>query len=60
MWKVEQTGKVSAGLFHVNYDSVRELTLTPQTEIKAHTVGGDSGAMESVSTLSEKKTVRPW
>ncbi|KPC50301.1 SRPBCC family protein [Amantichitinum ursilacus] len=54
VWKVEQTGKVAAGLFHVNYDSVRELTLTPQSEIKAHTVGGDSGAMESVSTLSEK------
>ena len=53
-WKVEQTGKVSAGLFHVSYDSVRELTLTQPSEIKAHTVGGDSGAMESVTTLTEK------
>lgn len=53
-WKVEQTGKVSAGLFHISYDSVREITLTPKSEIKAHTVGGDSGAMESVSTLTEK------
>ncbi|WP_283148730.1 SRPBCC family protein [Silvimonas soli] len=52
--KVEQKGSVPFGPFHVAYDSIREVELTPMTEIHAKAVGGDSGAMTSVSTLSEK------
>ncbi|GGP24908.1 SRPBCC family protein [Silvimonas amylolytica] len=52
--KVEQKGVVPLGVFHTSYDSIREMELKPMTEIRAHSVGGDSGPLTSVSTLSEK------
>ncbi|MBB5189564.1 carbon monoxide dehydrogenase subunit G [Silvimonas terrae] len=52
--KVEQKGVVPLGIFHTSYDSIRQMELKPMTEIRAHSVGGDSGPLSSVSTLSEK------
>ncbi|GGP18059.1 SRPBCC family protein [Silvimonas iriomotensis] len=52
--KVEQKGVVPLGIFHASYDSIRQMELKPMTEIRAKSVGGDSGPLTSISTLSEK------
>lgn len=49
--KVSQTGVAKYGMFSTNFESVREITLTPETEIHAHGVGGNLQHLESVMHL---------
>jgi carbon monoxide dehydrogenase subunit G len=49
--KVSQTGVAKYGVFSTNFESVREITLVPETEIHAHGVGGNLQHLESVMHL---------
>lgn len=49
--KVSQTGVAKYGVFSANFESIREITLTPETEIHAHGVGGNLQHLESVMQL---------
>jgi carbon monoxide dehydrogenase subunit G len=49
--KVSQTGVAKYGVFSANFESIREITLTPETEIHAHGIGGNLQHLESVMHL---------
>ena len=49
--KVNQKGVASFGFFSTNFESIREIRLSPQSEIRAHGVGGNILRMESVMQL---------
>lgn len=49
--KVSQTGVARYGFFSANFESIREISLAPQREIRAHGVGGNVQHMESVMQL---------
>ena len=49
--KVKQKGVARYGLFSSRFESIREIRLTPQSEIRAHGVGGNIERMESVMQL---------
>lgn len=49
--KVAQKGVARYGFFSANFESVREVSLSPQREIRAHNVGGNVKRMESVMQL---------
>jgi len=51
MLKVNQKGVARYGLFSANFESIREIRLSPPREIKAHGVGGNIQRMESVMQL---------
>lgn len=51
MLKVVQKGVARYGLFSANFESIREIRLTPLREIRAHGVGGNIERMESVMQL---------
>ncbi len=49
--KVTQTGVAKYGVFSSHFESIREITLVPQHEIKAHGTGGTVPRMESLMQL---------
>ena len=49
--KVAQKGVARYGLFSANFESVREISLSPQREIRAHNVSGNVKSMDSVMQL---------
>lgn len=49
--KVNQKGVARYGLFSANFESIREIRLSPPREIRAHGVGGNIRRMESVMQL---------
>lgn len=49
--KVAQKGVARFGFFSANFESIREISLSPQREIRAHNVGGNVKRMESVMQL---------
>lgn len=49
--KVTQKGLARYGLFSANFESIREIQLTPLREIRAHGVGGNIRRMESTMQL---------
>lgn len=49
--KVSQKGVARYGFFSANFESIREISLSPQREIRAHNVGGNVKSMESVMQL---------
>ncbi len=49
--KVSQKGVARYGFFSARFESVREISLSPQREIRAHNVGGNVKRMESVMQL---------
>ncbi|MBS1155575.1 MAG: hypothetical protein H6R07_1499 [Proteobacteria bacterium] len=49
--RVQQKGVVPVAFFEVNYTSVRDIELFPNTEIHATTVGGDAGLTRSIAKL---------
>src|SRR2546422_6177740 len=49
--KVYQKGVARFGFFSANFESTREIQLIPQSEIRAHGVGGNVERMESVMQL---------
>lgn len=49
--KVTQKGVARFGLFSAKFESIREISLTPLREIRAHGVGGNIKRMESVMQL---------
>ena len=51
-WRVHQRGVARWGIFTLNFESERELTLDPPREIRAHTLSGNVKAMDSVMRLS--------
>ncbi len=51
MLKVAQKGVARYGFFSANFESIREISLSPQREIRAHNVGGNVKRMESVMQL---------
>lgn len=50
--KVQQKGVARWGVFTLNFESVRELQLSPPREIRAHTVSGNVKAMDSLMQLA--------
>lgn len=54
--KVAQKGVAHYGLFSANFESIREIGLSPQYEIRAHGVGGNVQRMESVMQLQAEGT----
>lgn len=53
-WRVAQRGVSSAGPLSFSYDSVREITLKPYSEIRARALSGSMKKMDSVTRLT------PW
>jgi len=51
MLKVSQKGVARYGLFSSNFESIRDIRLTPLREIRAHGVGGNIQRMDSVMQL---------
>jgi uncharacterized protein YndB with AHSA1/START domain len=51
-WRVEQKGVSSAGPLSFSYDSVREIKLTPYSEIQAHALSGSMKKMDSLTRLT--------
>ncbi|MEP6965125.1 MAG: SRPBCC family protein [Polaromonas sp.] len=49
--KVAQKGVARYGIFSANFESVREISLSPQREIRAHNIGGNVKSMDSVMQL---------
>ena len=49
--KVVQKGVAHYGLFSANFESIREIGLSPPHEIRAHGVGGNFERMDSVMRL---------
>lgn len=49
--KVAQKGVARYGFFSVNLESVREISLSPQYEIRAHNVSGNVKSLDSVLQL---------
>ena len=49
--KVAQKGVARYGFFSANFESVREISLSPQREIRAHNVSGNVKRMDSVMQL---------
>lgn len=49
--KVEQKGVARYGFFSANLESVREIRLSPQHEIRAHNVSGNVKSLDSVMQL---------
>jgi len=49
--RVRQKGTARYGPFSSNFDSIREIQLTPQREIRAHGVGGNIKRMDSLMRL---------
>lgn len=49
--KVAQKGVARYGFFSANFESVREISLSPQREIRAHNVGGNVKSMDSLMQL---------
>lgn len=49
--KVVQKGVAHYGLFSTNFESTREIRMTPLREIRAHGIGGNIQRMESVMQL---------
>lgn len=49
--KVAQKGVARYGFFSANFESVREIKLSPQREIRAHNVSGNVKSMDSVMQL---------
>ena len=49
--KVKQEGIARSGFFSTHFESIREIRLSPQNEIRAHGVGGNIKQMESVMQL---------
>lgn len=49
--RVSQTGVAKYGMFSTDFESIREVTLVPETEIRAHGVGGNLQHLESVMQL---------
>lgn len=56
MLKVAQKGVARYGVFSANFESIREISLSPQREIRAHNVGGNVKRMESVMQLQAEGT----
>ncbi|ATE59748.1 SRPBCC family protein [Thauera sinica] len=54
--KVRQEGQATYGPFSVRFDFVREFTLKPLREIRAHGTGGNVRSMDSVMLLEEEST----
>ncbi|MBS0511640.1 MAG: SRPBCC family protein [Proteobacteria bacterium] len=52
--RVRQAGRARYGPFSAEFDFMREFTLKPQREIRAHSVGGNVRRMDSVMTLDEE------
>lgn len=53
--RVQQRGVFPIAFFDVNYNSIRDIELFPMSEIKATSVGGDSGLIRSVSRLLQSE-----
>lgn len=49
--KVQQQGVARYGLFSASFESLREIRLTPSSEIRAHGLGGNIQRMESLMRL---------
>lgn len=49
--QVSQKGVARYGIFSADFESLREIRLTPQHEIRAHGLGGNVRRMESVMQL---------
>lgn len=49
--KVAQKGVARYGFFSANFESVREISLSPQREIRAHNIGGNVKSLDSVMQL---------
>lgn len=49
--RVHQKGTARYGIFSTDFDSIREIALSPPREIRAHGVGGNIKKMESVMRL---------
>lgn len=49
--KVQQQGVARYGLFSAGFESLREIRLTPYSEIRAHGLGGNIQRMESLMRL---------
>lgn len=49
--RVYQTGTARYGIFWAEFESVRDIRLSPPTEIRAHGVGGNVRRMDSVMRL---------
>lgn len=54
-WRVEQKGVVPVAFFSVNYQSIRDISVLPNDEIRSDTVGGDAGITRSVAKLKGDK-----
>ncbi|SFB70025.1 Polyketide cyclase / dehydrase and lipid transport [Polaromonas sp. OV174] len=54
--KVAQKGVARYGFFSANFESIREINLNPQLEIRAHNVGGNLKRMDSVMQLQAEGT----
>lgn len=52
--RVRQAGRARYGPFSAQFDFMREFTLRPQREIRAHSVGGNVRRMDSVMILDEE------
>ena len=51
VWTVSQAGVAHWGPFSLSFESVRELRLTPQREIRAHALSGTARRMDSLMQL---------
>lgn len=49
--KVAQKGVARYGIFSTRFESIREVSLSPQREIRAHNIGGNVKSMDSVMQL---------
>lgn len=52
--RVAQQGATAMGLLSFSYDSVRDIHLKPNTEIRAYTVSGSMKKMDSVTRLAPR------
>lgn len=51
---VEQKGRASAGLFSFDFESVREMEMTPFTRIRSHQISGSMSRFDGTTVLSQE------
>lgn len=54
-WVVMQRGETGGGPFSFGYESLREIELVPQREIRSHSLKGNLGQVDGLTTLTAER-----